>query len=59
MSKEYDIPKLKGSENYHTWYFAMKNVLAYKGLEKTIVNLGTESDAKKLVSSKALLAIWH
>lgn len=36
MEKEFSIQKLKGSENYHTWQFAIKNLLALKGLEKCV-----------------------
>lgn len=36
MGKEFEIEKLRGSENYHTWAFAIKNVLTLKALEKCI-----------------------
>lgn len=58
MEKGTDIEKLSGSKNYHTWSFAMRNVLALKGFEKCIVSgTGTETDAGKLRSSKAILSL--
>lgn len=58
MSKEiFDIQKLKNSENYSTWCFAIKNVLALKGLEKCIIDQTTESDATKLSNCKAILSL--
>lgn len=36
MGRELDFDKLKGSENFHTWQFAMKNFLALKGMENCI-----------------------
>lgn len=58
MGKDFDIEKLKGNENYHTWCFAVSNVLAYKGLEKCIVEGDdTEKNAEKMKNSKAILAL--
>lgn len=36
MGRELDFDKLKGSENFHTWQFAMKNFLALKGMGNCI-----------------------
>lgn len=36
MVKDFDIPKLKGSGNYHTWQFAMKSLLEFNGFGKCI-----------------------
>lgn len=36
MGKELDFDKLKGSENFHTWRFAMQNFLALKGYTNCI-----------------------
>lgn len=58
MSKEtFDIPKLKNSDNYSTWRFAIRNVLALKGLEKCISEPVSETDASKLSSCKAILSL--
>lgn len=57
MEKGFDIAKLKGSQNYHTWSFAIKNVLALKGYEKCIVSATAETDATKLSASKAMLSL--
>lgn len=38
MGKELDFDKLKGSENFHTWKFAMQNFLALKGLNPCIAH---------------------
>lgn len=57
MGKEFDIEKLKGSENFHNWCFAIKNVLQYKQLEKCIIEPVIETDAQKLGNCKAVLAL--
>lgn len=57
MSKELEIEKLKGSENYHTWCFAVKNVLQFKQLKKCITEPVTETDQQKLDNCKAILAL--
>lgn len=36
MAKDFDIERLRGSENYHTWKFAVKNLLAMKELSEYI-----------------------
>ena len=36
MGKEFEIEKLTGNDNYHTWSFAMKNVIDYKGYSNCI-----------------------
>lgn len=57
MGKEFDIEKLKGSENFHNWCFAIKNVLQYKQLEKCIIEPVIETDTQKLGNCKAVLAL--
>lgn len=48
MGKQFDMEKLKGSENFHTWCFVMKNLLEYKGYEKCITTpVEEESEEKK------------
>lgn len=36
MGKDFDLKKLAGSDNYHTWQYAMTNFLALKGLSNCI-----------------------
>lgn len=36
MGKEFEIEKLNGHDNYHTWSFAMRNVIDYKGYSNCI-----------------------
>lgn len=57
--KNINIEKLKGSTNYHTWSFAMENVLIYKDFEKCIIADETkrEKDVGKLKNAKALLSL--
>lgn len=57
MGKDFDIEKLKGHENYHTWCFAIKNVLQCKGLSKCITDPTTETDQEKQNNCKAFLAL--
>lgn len=57
MDKSYDVEKLRGSDNYHTWCFAIRNVLILKGYEKCIASEETESNAIKLNSCRALLSL--
>lgn len=47
-SKDFEVKKLKGHENYHTWSFSVKNFIDYKCLEvvETVV------DNVKVVSCK-------
>lgn len=42
---DFHIDKLKGSDNFHTWKFAITNYLEMNDLEKTID--GSETDEKK------------
>lgn len=55
MAKDFDIEKLKGSDNYHTWSFAIQNVLAIKGLEKCLT--GEETKDEKKTTCKAILSL--
>lgn len=59
MAKDFVFEKLRGSDNFHTWNFAVKNVLALKGLEQCIslVDSEREKDAKKLRECKAILSL--
>lgn len=47
MAKEFNIEKLKGAENYHTWVFEVQNVLRLKKLGKYISEDGDENDDKR------------
>lgn len=38
MGRELDFDRLKGSENFHTWKFAMENFLALKELGDCIIH---------------------
>lgn len=64
MGKDFDIIKLKGSENFHTWKFAVEAVFDFKGLGDALVPKATttptvpkESDDTKLTQAKALLKL--
>lgn len=62
MLKEYQIEKLRGSDNYHTWKFAVKNCLEMNDLEKCIVvnattKVATETDEKKLKKANNVLSL--
>lgn len=68
MGKDFDIQKLKGSENYHTWQFAIKNLLAYNGLSKCIETVSVtaegvttmacaEASADKKEKAKAIMGL--
>lgn len=54
---DFHIEKLKGSDNYHTWKFAIFNYLEMNDLEKCIVDEGTETDTKKLKKAKNILSL--
>jgi len=41
-----DIEKLVGSENFHSWAFAMKNYLDLKGFSNCITDPVTEEKTK-------------
>lgn len=56
MVKDVEIEKLNGADNYHTWQFAAKNLLVYRGLSNCIEDV-KETDAAKLSSAKALLSL--
>ena len=49
------IDRLTGRENYHTWSFAMENLLEHEGLHAAI--LGTENDVVKAKKAKAKLVL--
>lgn len=57
MERGYDTEKLKGSDNYHTWAFAIRNILTLKGYEKYIENEAVTSDAAAVKESGACKAI--
>lgn len=56
MSQDFvaKVEKLKGNENYHIWQFAIKNFLAYKGLDDCIVRVesSTEGSTSTISSCK-------
>lgn len=59
MSRDFNIEKLKGSENYHTWSFAISNLLEYKGLKEALTT-DTASDTlttTKLSEAKAIVSL--
>lgn len=58
MSKDFDLEKLRGSDNYYTWTFALENVLEYKGYSGCIIaDPVTETSVSKLTSCKALISL--
>lgn len=71
MGKELDFDKLRGSQNFHTWAFAMKNFLAIKGMSNCIRHkpasgsplvehapeIAVENDANKISSANAYLVL--
>lgn len=66
MGKELEVKKLTGSGNYHTWQFAVKHLIDYKGYGSCIeteidkasgLAVVIEKDAGKLRSCKALLGL--
>lgn len=67
MSKsEFNVEKLRDSENYHDWCFAISNLLGLKGLKKCIEaktaaagqpESAVEADADKLEQAKSILAL--
>lgn len=56
-TKNVTIEKLHGSANYHTWKFAMQNLLEFADLEKCIVDPVTEKDESKLRKAKAKISL--
>ncbi|KAK9695443.1 Zinc knuckle [Popillia japonica] len=59
-NREDQIEKLTGSENFHTWRFAMKNVLELNGWENCILPVTDENyekDTTKLKKWKAKLVL--
>lgn len=62
MSREFNIEKLKGSDNYHTWCFAIKNYIALKGLTACVFDPSSlkndkPEDIAKLEQCKATLSL--
>lgn len=51
MGKEFEIEKLRGSKNYHTWAFAIKNVLILKGVEKCINRVAVAATATTVATT--------
>lgn len=51
------IEKLKGSENYVTWKFAMENFLNHESMEKCIAETGTETDEDKVKKAKSVIIL--
>lgn len=60
---EFDVKKLNGSDNYHTWKFQMENLLAMKKLDNCIKSkpnlpsVSLENSSEKLVEAKSILAL--
>ena len=52
-----NIEKLKGSSNYHTWKFAVENLLELQDLEKCIKMNDKETDEAKLKKAKNVLSL--
>lgn len=64
MGKDFDITKLKGSENFHIWKFAIEAMFEFKGFGDTIVEKSVElptvpkeDDPTKLTQAGALLKL--
>lgn len=70
MGREFELEKLRGSDNYHTWQFAVQNLLAFKGLEKTIKTttvvatstvaariICAETDEEKCTKAKSIIIL--
>lgn len=70
MSKEFEFSKLRGSDNFHTWSFAMQNYLTLKGYGDAIRRISipatatttattgcAESDTDKIAKAKAILSL--
>lgn len=57
MSKNIAIDKLRGGENFHTWKFAMVNLLEFNDLDKCISDPVAETDATKLRQAKAKIVL--
>lgn len=70
MPKEFDFAKLRGSDNFHTWSFAIQKYLTFKGYGNTIKRITiaatsttpattscAESDSDKCEKANAILAL--
>lgn len=63
IKTEFAVEKLRGSENFHNWVFAMENLLDFKGLRNCIVvnellpNLAKETDLQKLIQARSTLVL--
>lgn len=57
MERGLDLEKLKGSENYHTWEFAVRNILALKGYAGFIDADTATDDSTKKNACKAILSL--
>lgn len=59
-TRDEHIDKLTGNDNYHTWHFAMQNILDYNGWDKCILATSDdeyETNADKLRKAKAKTAL--
>lgn len=60
---DFDVKKLRGLENYHTWKFQLENLMAMKKLDKCIKaepnlpSVSMENDPEKLVEAKSVLSL--
>lgn len=64
MVKDFELEKLNGHENYHTWAFVIKNLMDYKGYGNCLklivekdVSICAEKNATKLTACKALVVL--
>lgn len=63
-SRDFAIDKLRGSDNFNDWTFAMENYLSFKGYtdcitpkEEATPTIPKETEAKKLDAAKGLLVL--
>jgi hypothetical protein len=57
MGKEFDIEKLNGNDNYHTWTFQMQAYLTCKQLDGCISDPVKEEKPEKLANCLAILTL--
>lgn len=63
IKTDFAVEKLRGSENFHNWVFAMENLLDFKGLRdcivpsETVANAAKEQDVQKLIQAKSTIVL--
>lgn len=62
IKAEFAVEKLRGSENFHNWTFAIENLLQFKGLGNCLVlcnetQVAVETDPTKLIQAKSTLVL--